>query len=171
MQCCGNMWCVYWVLCSVRLHTLHGTHYTHHNLKHMLPQHCITYNDVFLLIISIKVAALLFRRSRDRFQVVSLGIFFRSSFRQNHVPWGRLSLRKRLPRISPGVKATGAFSWRPTTLVVLNVEIIRGLNLPGTPRATSACRGIPLFFCFYKSVTLARLSVSSLMMAQMDRNM
>jgi len=29
--------------------------YTHHNLKHMLPQHCITYNDVSLLIISTKV--------------------------------------------------------------------------------------------------------------------
>jgi hypothetical protein len=51
MQCCGSMWCVYWVLCSV----LHDTKYTHHNLKHMLPQHCITYNDVFLLIISTKV--------------------------------------------------------------------------------------------------------------------
>jgi hypothetical protein len=29
--------------------TLHGTQYTHHNLKHMLPQHCKTYNDVSLL--------------------------------------------------------------------------------------------------------------------------
>jgi len=28
---------------------------THHNLKHTLPQPCITYNDVFLLIISTKV--------------------------------------------------------------------------------------------------------------------
>jgi len=35
--------------------TLHGIQYTHHNLKHMLPQHCITYNDVCLLIISTKV--------------------------------------------------------------------------------------------------------------------
>jgi len=35
--------------------TLHSTQYTHHNLKHMLPQHCKTYNDVFLLIISTKV--------------------------------------------------------------------------------------------------------------------
>jgi hypothetical protein len=34
---------------------LHGTQYTHHNLKHMLPQHCKTYNDVFLLIISTTV--------------------------------------------------------------------------------------------------------------------
>ena len=33
---------------------LHGTLYTHHNLKHMLPQHCVTYNDVSLLIISTK---------------------------------------------------------------------------------------------------------------------
>jgi len=35
--------------------TLHDTQYTHHNLKHLLPQHCITYNDVYLLIISTKV--------------------------------------------------------------------------------------------------------------------
>ena len=35
--------------------TLHGTQYTHHNLKHMLPQHCITYNDVSLMIISTNV--------------------------------------------------------------------------------------------------------------------
>ena len=35
--------------------------------------------------------------------------FFRGSFRQNHVPWGRLSLWKWVPGISPGVKATGAY--------------------------------------------------------------
>ena len=35
--------------------TLHSTQYTHHNLKYMLPQHCITYNDVSLLIVSTKV--------------------------------------------------------------------------------------------------------------------
>ena len=57
--------------------------------------------------------------------------------------WGRLSLWKWVPGISSGVKAAGAFGWRPTTLVVPKVEKIRGLNLPGTPRATSACRGIP----------------------------
>ena len=72
--------------------------------------------------------------------------FFRGSFRQNHVPWGRLSLWKWVPRISPGVKAAGAFGGRPTTLVVPKVKKIRGLNLPGTPRATSACRGIPLLY-------------------------
>ena len=33
---------------------LSGTQYTHHNLKHMLPQYCTTYNDVFLLITSTK---------------------------------------------------------------------------------------------------------------------
>jgi len=32
-------------------HTLHGDQYTHH----MLPQHCITYKDVSLLINSTKV--------------------------------------------------------------------------------------------------------------------
>ena len=69
--------------------------------------------------------------------------FFCGSFRQNHVPWGRLSLQKWVPGISPGVKASCAFGWRPTTLVVPKVEKIRALNLPGTPRATSACRGTP----------------------------
>jgi hypothetical protein len=80
--------------------------------------------------------------------------FFRGSFRQNHVPC-RLSLRKWVPGISPGVKAAGAFGWRPTTLVVPNVEKIRGLNLPKTPRATSACRGTPLLYyvnCTYNFV-------------------
>ena len=72
--------------------------------------------------------------------------FFRGSFRQNHVPWGRLSLWKWVPEISPVVKAAGAYDWRPTTLVVPNVEMICGLNLLGTPRATSACRGTPLPF-------------------------
>ena len=43
MQFCGRMWFVYWVLCS----GLHGTQYTHH----MLPQHCITYKDVFYWLI------------------------------------------------------------------------------------------------------------------------
>jgi len=37
---------------------------------------------------------------------------------QTHVPWGRLSLWKRVPGISPGVKAAGTFGWQPTTLVV-----------------------------------------------------
>jgi len=35
---------------SVPCSTLHGTHYTSHNLKYMLPQQCKTYKDVFLLI-------------------------------------------------------------------------------------------------------------------------
>ena len=69
---------------------------------------------------------------------------FRGFFWQNHLPWGRLSLWKWVPGISPGVKAAGVFGWRPTTLVVPKVEKIRGLNLPGTPRATSACHEIPL---------------------------
>ena len=43
--------------------------------------------------------------------------------------------------ISLGVMSAGAYGLRSTTLVVLNVEMIRGLNLPGTPRDTSACCG------------------------------
>jgi len=72
--------------------------------------------------------------------------FFRGSFRQNHVPWGRLSLWKWVPGISPGVKVAGAYGWRPTTLIVLKVEKIRFFNLPGTPRAPSACRRTPLLY-------------------------
>jgi len=84
------------------------------------------------------------------------GDFFRGSLRQNHVPWGRLSLSKWVPRISLGVKAAGAYGWRPTILVVPNVEMIRGLNLPGTPRATSACRGTPLLY--FTLLDMMRLS-------------
>ena len=72
--------------------------------------------------------------------------FFRGSFRQNHVPWGRLSLWKWVPGISSGVKAAGAYAWRPTTHVVPNVEMIWGLNLPETPRATSTCCARPLLY-------------------------
>ena len=36
------------------------------------------------------------------------GDFFRGSPRRNHVPWGRLSLGKGVPGISPGVKTAGA---------------------------------------------------------------
>jgi hypothetical protein len=47
---------VVYVLSAVQraTRTFHGTQHTHHNLKHMLPQHCITY-DVSLLIIPTKV--------------------------------------------------------------------------------------------------------------------
>jgi len=82
--------------------------------------------------------ALLVGRSRDRVTVD----FFRGSPQRNHVPWGRLSPGKWVPRISLGVKAAGAYGWQPTTLVVPNVKKIRGLNLPGIPWATSACSGM-----------------------------
>jgi hypothetical protein len=48
--------------------------------------------------------------------------------------------------------STRDFSWgkggRCVWFVVPKVEKIRDLNLPGTPRATSACRGTPLLY-FY----------------------
>ena len=73
--------------------------------------------------------------------------------RQNHVPWGWLSLWKWVPGISPGVKAAGAFGWWPTTLVVPKHQEIWGLNLPGTPWATSACRKRPLLcFTYYHDI-------------------
>jgi hypothetical protein len=46
--------------------------------------------------------------------------FFRGFPQRNHVPWGRLSLWKWVPGISPGVKAAGSYGWWPTTLVVPN---------------------------------------------------
>ena len=61
------------------------------------------------------------------------GDFFPWYPQQNHVPWGRLSLWKWVPGISPGVKAAGAFGWRPTTLVVPKRQEIRALNLPLGP--------------------------------------
>jgi len=74
------------------------------------------------------------------------GDFFRGSRRRNSVPWGRLSLWKWVPGISPGVKVTGVYGWRPTTLVVPNVRKIQGLNVPGTPWATSAYCGMTFTF-------------------------
>jgi len=62
--------------------------------------------------------------------------------------WGRLSPWKWVPGISTGVKAAGAYGWRLTTLVVPNVKKIRGLNLPGTSWATSACCGVTFTFTF-----------------------
>ena len=38
------------VVCVLR--GVHATQHTHHNLKHMLPQYCVNYNDIFLLIVS-----------------------------------------------------------------------------------------------------------------------
>jgi len=68
------------------------------------------------------------------------------------VPWGRLSLWKWVPGISPGVKAAGTYGWRPTTLVVPNVKKIRGLKLPGTPGANSPCCGMT-FTLLQKHIT------------------
>ena len=63
-------------------------------------------------------------------------------------PEVRLSLWKWVPRISPTIKAAGAYGWRPTTLVVPNIKKIRGLNLPGTPWATWAFCGKTFTFTF-----------------------
>ena len=47
--------CVCVCVLSAVKRALHGTQYTQHTLKHILPQRCNTYNDVFLLINSTKV--------------------------------------------------------------------------------------------------------------------
>jgi len=58
---------------------------------------------------------------------------------------------KRSSRDFSWVNAAGAFCWRPTTLVVLKRKEIRGLNPPGTPWATSACRGRHFILSIYIS--------------------
>jgi hypothetical protein len=85
--------------------------------------------------------------------------FFRSSFRKTHVPWGRLSLWKWVPEISPGLKAAGVFGWQSTALVVPKVKKIRGLNLPRTPWTTSACRGIPLLLHYLHTINPLHVSI------------
>jgi len=50
--------CVVCTACRVVsdcIRTLHGTQYTHHSLKYLLPQHRKSYKDVFLLINSTKL--------------------------------------------------------------------------------------------------------------------
>ena len=66
-------------------------------------------------------------------------------------PWFLPTKPCALRSIQPLKMSTRDFSWgkggrcvRLTTLVMPNVEMIRGLNLPGTPRTTSACRGTPV---------------------------
>ena len=41
-----------------------------------------------------------------------------------------------------------------------NVEMIWGINLPGTPRATSACRGTPLLYFTYHMVNVVMVTVA-----------
>jgi hypothetical protein len=85
--------------------------------------------------------------------------FFRGFPRRNHVPWGRLSPWKWVLGIYPRVKAAGAYGWRPTTLVVPNVKKIRGLNLPGTPWATSACWWMTFTFIYYYIINKLRIKL------------
>jgi hypothetical protein len=80
--------------------------------------------------------------------------FYRGCPQRNHVLWGRVSPWKWVPGISPGVKAAGAYGWRPASLVVPNVKKIQGLNLPGTPWATLVCWGMTFVFYMYNLMYL-----------------
>ena len=65
---------------------------------------------------------------------------------------GTTPLSCALRSTQPLKMSTRDFSWGMAadayglTLVVPNVEMIRGFKLPGTPRATSTCRGTPLLY-------------------------
>jgi hypothetical protein len=76
---------------------------------------------------------------------------FSRGHRQNHVHWGRLSLWKWAPGISPGVKAAGAWGWRPATLVVPNVKYSGALTYtdPLGPSRRPVVGDI--YFIFYNS--------------------
>ena len=68
--------------------------------------------------------------------------------------WGFFSVVPTKPcalRSTQPLKMRGAYGWQPTTLVVPNNEIIRGLNLPGTPWATTVCCGTPLLYFTLKT--------------------
>jgi hypothetical protein len=116
-----------------------------HNISHMY--HIFNLNSQLVMYIYINTHISRCATSRTVPGSIPGGVtwdFFHGSFRQNRVPWGRLSLRKWVSGISPGVKAACAFGWQLTTLVVPEVVKIWGLNLPRTPRATLASHGIPL---------------------------
>ena len=76
---------------------------------------------------------------KKKLPVVSLGIF----------SWLPTEPRA-LGSTQPLKMSTRDLSWRPTTLVVPNVKKIRGLDLPGTTWATSACCGMT--FTFYLTI-------------------
>jgi len=67
---------------------------------------CMHFLSIFQLSI-FHYTPLLVGRSRDRFPVVSLGIFSKG-LDGTMFPWSQLSLWKWVPGISPGVKAAGA---------------------------------------------------------------
>jgi hypothetical protein len=75
----------------------------------------------------------IYRRSRDRFPVVSHWGFFSVATDGTMCPGVDSASKNKYKGFPLGVKAAGAWGWRPTTLVVPNVKKIRGLNLPGTP--------------------------------------
>jgi len=115
------------------------------------------FNSICLFIYLLFMYLLNSYRSRNRFPVGSLGIFSVVA-QKNRVPWGRLSPWKWVRRNSTEVKAAGACGWRPTTLVVPKVRIIRCLNLLETHWATSVCRGtllpyLPLLTIWVKFAT------------------
>ena len=101
---------------------------------------------------------LLVRRSRDRFPVVSLGNFSVVPPDRTMCPevdsaseseYQGFLLRERRPvRLADDLPP----------LYCRNVKKIRGLNLPGTPWATSACRGRPLLYFTLHSITLPIIS-------------
>ena len=53
---------------------------------------------------------------------------------------------KWLPGISSGVKAAGAYGWRPTTLVVPNVKKMQGLTDPEPLGPVQAYCGMTFIF-------------------------
>ena len=76
------------------------------------------------------------------------GDYFRGSLWQNHVPWGQLKPLKMSTRDFSRGKGGRCLELTTYHPCIAESQEIRGLNLPGTPRATSACRGTPLLYFF-----------------------
>ena len=73
---------------------------------------------------------LLFGRSRDRIPVVSVTGIFLVDTNRTMSPGGNSASKKWVPGIPLGVKAAGAWGWRPTTPVVPNVKKSGALTYP-----------------------------------------
>ena len=73
---------------------------------------------------------LLVGRSRDRIPVASVTGIFLVDTDKTMCPGVNSASKKWVPGIPLGVKAAGAWGWRPTTLVVPNVKKSRALTYP-----------------------------------------
>ena len=104
---------------------------------------------------SVVVKALLVGRTRDRFPVVSLDFSVTYSFRPYHGPGvDSAPSENEYQEHFRGVKAAGAWGWRPHHLHVSNVIKSGSLNLLEPSGPHRACYGTPLPFYLLRIILL-----------------